>query len=105
MVKLIGENEWKKLEYIFNKPNYKIILRRVSVKDKIIPFHLDEAIGSLQLCLNNPEEYEGARLVYIDSDKIVVPKRNKGNVTIHDNKTIHGVSPLKNGVRCSLFML
>lgn len=90
---------------MFNKPNYKIIIRRVSITDSIIPFHLDHAKQSLQLCLNSPEEYHGGRLIYIDSDKIVVPNRNCGNITIHDNNTFHAVTPLINGIRYSLFML
>ena len=51
------------------------------------------------MCLNNPEEYQGGRLIVIDSDRIHIPNRSCGNITMHDNQTVHGVSPIINGTR------
>jgi hypothetical protein len=60
---------------------------------------------TLQVSLNSDGEYEGGRLVFATDDKLVIPERLAGTVTIHHNDIVHGVSLLKSGVRYGLFFL
>jgi predicted 2-oxoglutarate/Fe(II)-dependent dioxygenase YbiX len=71
----------------------------------MINFHTDFALKTLQLSLNSDEEYFGGCLVYATNGKIIQSKRNKGTVTIHNNKIVHGVTLLQKGIRYGLFML
>lgn len=69
-------------------------------------FHVDNfSVRTLQLSLNDDSEYNGGRLMYATHKKLEIPKRNRGTVTIHDNKIVHGVNQLKSGIRYSLFLL
>ena len=40
-----------------------------------------------------------------DNGLLKVPKRPAGAINIHDNKTVHGVTLLKSGIRYQLFLL
>lgn len=43
----------------------QIIIRRCQAHGKLINFHTDVSLRTLQLSLNSDEEYEGGKLVYI----------------------------------------
>lgn len=58
----------------------------------------------MQVALNSDEEYCGGHLVFATAKGFVVPERPVGSATIHDNGVVHGVSPLKHGVRYGLFL-
>ncbi len=69
-------------------------------------FHIDEfSFKTLQLSLNDDSECIGGKLMYANKEKLHIPKRKSGAVTIHDNKIVHGVSMLESGVRYGFFML
>jgi hypothetical protein len=57
----------------------------------------------MQVALNGDDEYEGGRLVFATKDGFVVPSRRAGSVTIHDCRSVHGVTGLVRGVRYGLF--
>jgi hypothetical protein len=72
-----------------------------------IPFHLDvSATRTLQVALNDEREYAGGRLVFAGGDgQLHVPTRPAGSLTVHDDSAVHGVTPLRAGVRCGIFLL
>ena len=43
----------------------EIIIRRCKSYGKMIDFHLDSSVRTMQLTLNNEDEYEGGRLLYV----------------------------------------
>jgi predicted 2-oxoglutarate/Fe(II)-dependent dioxygenase YbiX len=60
----------------------------------------------MQVALNDPSEYIGGRLMYATEDgRLLLPDRKEGSVTLHNNTVVHGVTPLKEGVRYGLFFL
>ena len=48
---------------------------------------------------------DGGRLVFATADGFVSPPRVAGATTVHDCNMPHGVTPLRRGVRQSLFFL
>jgi hypothetical protein len=84
----------------------RIYLRRCVAHGKCIRFHVDEALWTMQIPLNDPEEYQGGRLTYAAKDgSLICPHRAAGTGTIHDNATVHGVTTLEGGVRYGLYFL
>lgn len=85
------------------------------VNDEVIGFHTDTSSHkTLQVSLNDSQQYQGAHLVYLthqghgrDECKgvIHVPQRLLSSATIHADDIVHGVTPLTQGVRYSLFVL
>lgn len=57
----------------------------------------------MQVSLNSDEDYEGGRLIFATNKELIIPKREIGSITIHDNSMIHGVSIMTSGVRYGLF--
>jgi hypothetical protein len=103
---MVGEELVNKIKSIFETKYNKIILRRCSAHQKMMNFHLDTfSYKTLQLVLNDEQEYVGGRLVYATQGKLIIPERRKGTVTVHDNRIVHGVTQLKSGVRYGLFFL
>jgi hypothetical protein len=70
---------------------------------KSVPFHTDFSRRTMQVALNGDDEYEGGRLVFATKDGFVVPSRRAGSFTIHDCRSVHGVTGLVRGVRYGLF--
>jgi len=84
----------------------QIYLRRCSAYGKSIRFHVDEALWTMQVPLNDPEDYQGGRLVYATSDgHLDCPHRAAGTATVHDAAMLHGVTKLLSGVRYGLYFL
>jgi predicted 2-oxoglutarate/Fe(II)-dependent dioxygenase YbiX len=50
-------------------------------------------------------EYSGGRLVYFTKSGAHAPRRPAGTTTIHNNTTVHGVTPMLGEVRYGLFFL
>jgi len=83
-----------------------IILRRCCAVGLCINFHLDHSLKTMQIALNDDNEYVGGRLIFATNDGVLyVPHRPAGSVTIHNNTVVHGVSTLRSGVRYGLFFL
>eukprot|EP01052_Picozoa_sp_SAG31_P013224 SAG31_NODE_791_length_12069_cov_22.664411_7_plen_238_part_00 len=81
-------------------------LRRVAVRGKVIPFHVDKpTIKTMQIALNSDHEYTGGRLAFATTRGLEIPSRPAGSATIHGDDVVHGVTELTNGVRYSLFLL
>lgn len=104
---MIGHATLMQLVRIFDAPQIKFALRRCCAHGQCIGFHLDKyTYKTMQIPLNDEEEYGGGRLVFLTPDHMLcVPKRPAGSTTIHRNDIVHGVSKLRSGVRYSLFLL
>ena len=83
----------------------KIIIRRCSEHGKCIQFHTDHSLKTLQIPLNDEDEYKGGRLVYCVEDELFFPARPSGSATMHGNTVAHGVTVLEDGIRYGLFFL
>ena len=103
--KIIGNNKLEKIQKVFQNNISKIKLRRVNADNSYIDFHKDYAKKTLKIPLNSHREYKGGDLIYLSDGLIHIPKQNLGSMTIHDNSIIHGVSPITEGTRYSLFIL
>lgn len=103
--KIIGNNKLEKIQKVFQNNISKIKLRRVNADNSYIDFHKDYAKKTLKIPLNSHREYKGGDLIYLSDGLIHIPKQNLGSMTIHDNSIIHGVSPITEGARYSLFIL
>lgn len=103
--KLIGNNKLDKIKKIFQNNISKIKLRRVYGNNSFIDFHKDYANKTLKIPLNSHREYKGGDIIYLSNGRIHIPKQNLSSMTIHDNSIIHGVSPITEGIRYSLFIL
>ena len=106
-------------------PDFNIIkYRRLQREDQaFIPFHRDESKQTLQIFLNSRTEYKGASTTFcvaptflcptnLGTKKILLdypmiqlftPRRKQGWGTLHNDQVWHGVSPMRHGVRQSLF--
>ena len=104
----IGELAIKALER-FQQDYDTICMRRVTASEtneegECVAFHTDFSRRTMQIALNDPDEYEGGLLVFATSAGFVVPKRTAGSFTIHNYKSVHGVTSMTSGVRYSLFL-
>lgn len=107
---LIGHEAVKHLVDIFSPEVIDMIkLRKVMAdpKDPLsIDLHLDYAKKTLSIPLNDPSEFEGGSITYAREDgSLLRPKRNPGQVLMHDSSWVHAVSPLIRGQRYHLFGL
>jgi len=59
----------------------------------------------MQIVLN--EDYRGGQVIFATKEEegFICPVRKIGLGTIHDDSLVHGVTPLEQGVRYSLFLL
>jgi len=75
--------------------------------DACIDFHCDGAYATstLQLVLNDPEEYEGGSLCFYEKGELNIIERPFGSLTVHPAKVLHGVTALRSGFRKSLFIV
>jgi hypothetical protein len=73
-----------------------------------INFHCDGpyATSTVQIALNDENEYSGGRLLFYNSAKgLYIPRRSKGSMTRHKPNILHAVTPVFEGVRKSLFVV
>ena len=107
----------------FGEAEFKIKLRRVRAEAghmqgaegggrrrdghslKAIDFHVDVHERTMQVFLNEEDDYAGGRVFYATSQGLDCPPRPMGCATIHDCTIPHGVSALRRGTRYSLFLL
>ena len=109
LTSIIGELATKTLEHCFQHDYDTIRMRRVTASDtneegECVAFHTDFSRRTMQIALNDPDEYQGGLLVFATSTGFIVPKRTAGSFTIHNYKSVHGVTSMTRGVRYSLFL-
>lgn len=103
---MIGLVELQRLVSLMPHGFNQIYLRRCVAHGKCIRFHVDQAFWTMQIPLNDPDEYQGGRLTYAAKDgSFICPHRGAGTATIHDSATVHGVTTLEGGVRYGLYFL
>jgi len=103
---LIGIEAVERISTFMEHDYNTIILRRCCAEGLCINFHLDHSLKTMQIALNDDNEYVGGRLVFATNDGVLYePRRPAGSVTIHNNTVVHGVSTLRSGVRYGLFFL
>ena len=92
---------------LLGAPVSKVWLRRTeAAAGQMIAFHRDVSRRTLQVPLNEPDEFEGGRLVFATAaGELLVPPRAGGSCTVHDSSVVHGVTELTRGVRYALFLL
>ena len=91
-----------------DRSSAKIALRMTrGPSDACIDFHCDGsyATGTVQIALNDSDEYQGGRLCFFVRDHLHALERPAGSVCQHPPKVLHGVSALTEGTRKSLFMV
>jgi hypothetical protein len=101
-------NTYDELIKLNKTHNSKLALRRTKPTGGCIPFHLDaleEGGETVQICLNDQNEYLGGRLVFLTKHGISIPERKKGDMTRHSCFVLHGVTRLHSGIRYSLFVV
>jgi hypothetical protein len=102
---LIGSKRVKHLANFLPRVD-QIYLRRCAEYGKYIRFHIDEALWTMQMPLNDPQDYRGGRLVYVTENcHLECPHRAAGTATLHNGSVLHGVTKLESGVRYSLYFL
>jgi len=106
LIRLLGSTRVNYLTKIFESSIFHIKFRRVKEQNKCINFHLDYAIKTLQISLNDDNEYIGGKLIFaLEKKGFYSPKRHAGFGSIHDHTIVHGVSTLVSGTRYGLFFL
>ena len=102
---LVGERQMEHLESVWGEGAYDTLrLRRVVGTGAGIAFHTDVSLRTMQVALNGPSEYSGGQVVFATRNGYVVAERRAGSASIHDGSIAHGVTPLRSGVRYSLFV-
>ena len=70
-----------------------------------VAFHTDtHSQKTMQIALNDENDYQGGLLVFATSKGFITPRRVQGSYTIHNHKTVHGVTSITSGVRYGLFL-
>lgn len=105
LIELIGKRTFKKIMSLYSGTYTTIYIRKVLGNNSLIEFHKDYSSRTMKIPLNDAHEYNGGDLIYLTDGKIHKPEQLKGSVTIHNNDIIHGVTPIVNGTRYSLFIL
>jgi hypothetical protein len=103
---MIGAGASARVLQFFGGPFDTIKLRRVEANDTnhCIAFHTDYSYRTMQIPLNEPDEYCGGNLLFATAAGFVQPERIPGSPIIHTKNTVHGVTALTTGVRYSLFV-
>jgi hypothetical protein len=105
---MVRIDEYHKLCERFGGRIDEIILRRThSSVHTIIPYHLDVAIRTLQIPLNQiGRDYTGGQTIFLlENGSVHTPTRAEGSSTVHNDHVVHGVTAIRFGVRYGLFIL
>ena len=108
LTSIIGEKTTRSLENAFCGMYDTIRMRKVTASGKpegeCVAFHTDFSRRTMQISLNNENDYSGGLLLFATSKGFVAPKRTPGSYTIHNHKSVHGVTSITRGTRYSLFL-
>ncbi len=102
---LVGRAAVARLADLMDGVYSDIVVRRCEEHGKLINFHTDVSLKTLQVPLNGEHEYDGGRLTFVTPEGLVAPRRPAGSATVHDHRIAHGVTKLTDGVRYGLFFL
>jgi len=108
LTSIIGETTTRTLENAFGSMYNTIRMRKVTAsgnpEGECVAFHTDFSRRTMQISLNNENDYSGGLLLFATSKGFVAPKRTPGSYTIHNHKSVHGVTSITRGTRYSLFL-
>ena len=119
LISIIGQSATFNLEHHFQSKYDTIKMRRVTSIDTsmndpkkngnekeglCVAFHTDFSRRTMQISLNDETKYKGGLLLFATSNGFIVPSRIAGSYTIHNYKSVHGVTALTSGIRYSLFL-
>ena len=117
LTSVIGESATKSLENTFQGSCDLFRMRRVTASEKkdgddddddegeCVAFHTDtHSQKTMQIALNDENDYQGGLLLFATSKGFISPRRVQGSYTIHNHKTVHGVTSITSGVRYGLFL-
>ena len=120
LTSVIGESATKCLENTFQGNCDLFRMRRVTASGKkdggnnddddddegeCVAFHTDtHSQKTMQIALNDENDYQGGLLLFATSKGFISPRRVQGSYTIHNHKTVHGVTSITSGVRYGLFL-
>ena len=104
LVDAVGQADVAQVGRSFNRHFDTIKLRRVCAHGRCIAFHTDYSLQTMQIPLNDPDEYVGGRLLFATVAGFEQPPRLAGAGVIHTNAAVHGVTTLTSGCRYSLFV-
>ena len=105
LINLIGLDNYNKIIKIFDDKCNKFIIRKVISSNKYIDFHKDNSKKTMKISLNSHTDFIGGDVIYLSNGKAIKCKQDLNTITIHHNDIIHGVTPIKNGIRYSLFII
>lgn len=69
-----------------------------------MPFHRDGNHWTVNVALNDDDEYRGGRLLALHDNQLQVIERQEGDVTCHRGRVFHGVSAMIDGTRYSMIL-
>ena len=67
-----------------------------------MPFHSDGNAFTVNVALNDDNEYRGGKLMVLHKDQVDIVERNQGDATCHRGTVYHGVSAMRSGTRYSM---
>jgi hypothetical protein len=70
----------------------------------LIGFHVDDCDATVNICLSNPQECEGGKLLFIGQGKVLSPTRTIGDALVHPWHTCHAVTAVTRGERWSFIL-
>lgn len=106
--RFLGAKTFAQLRGLLQAPVARITIRRVPNRtNEFIPLHVDRARRTVQVRLSS--DFAGGNLVFVHDNGTVVKLRDEdtkrvGTAICHDRSIVHGVMPMRSGVRHSLFL-
>ena len=67
-----------------------------------MPFHSDGNAFTVNVALNDDDDYRGGKLMVLHNDQVDIVERNQGDATCHRGTVYHGVSAMRSGTRYSM---
>jgi ubiquitin len=104
LTQYVGKEAAERVMRSFNRCFDTIKLRRVCAHGRCIAFHTDYSLQTMQIPLNEPQDYAGGRLLFATAAGLEQPPRKPGSAVIHTKDAVHGVTTLVSGSRYSLFV-
>lgn len=108
-IKLLGTSAVESLQQYHGHSSCIVLRFTRSPSPGAIGWHFDggNAHQTVQLALNDSDEYEGGRLCYftLENGVEMLNSRCAGDITKHDRNALHAVTKLTTGTRYSLFVV